>query len=103
MQIKSLLMTVFFTGLSLALPSELLADRAVCTAPNCTAKCPDGFKYDCCVIYIRDPCTDHQLPKCTGPFDFECKCKCPNSDILYLCNVQYIRDPCSPLPSAAAA
>ena len=48
--------------------------------PGCISKCPDGYPYNSCVTYIRDPCWDHRLPKCKGPDDFECKCKCKNSE-----------------------
>lgn len=38
--------------------------------------------FNCCVTYIRDPCSEHQIPKypplekCTGADDFDCKCRC---------------------------
>ncbi|CZS94992.1 uncharacterized protein RAG0_04789 [Rhynchosporium agropyri] len=42
--------------------------------------------FNCCVQYIRDPCSDHQKPPvnppikpCTGPNDFDCKCRCEKS------------------------
>ncbi|KAK0121321.1 hypothetical protein ONS96_011497 [Cadophora gregata f. sp. sojae] len=87
-----------------ALPAAI--KPSICRKPFCTSFCPDGTPFNCCVVYVRDPCADHQVPKypplekCKGPDDFECKCRCEKCpEITYLCNAQYFRDPCSQLPN----
>ncbi|KAG4419138.1 hypothetical protein IFR04_007734 [Cadophora malorum] len=76
----------------------------ICKKPYCTSLCADGTPFNCCVTYVRDPCSDHQIPKypplekCTGADDFDCKCRCEKyPEIEYFCNARYFRDPCSPL------
>ncbi|KAH8786974.1 hypothetical protein BGZ57DRAFT_788262 [Hyaloscypha finlandica] len=102
-----------FLSDTLAHPSESLDQRALCKKPHCTSYCADGTPFDCCVVYVRDPCSDHQLPeptytapplpKCTSKTDYDCLCQCTDYPaITYLCNAQYFRDPCAPLPGTSA-
>ncbi|KAH9207445.1 hypothetical protein DL95DRAFT_374268 [Leptodontidium sp. 2 PMI_412] len=77
----------------------------ICKKPYCTSFCPDGTPFNCCVTYVRDPCSDHQIPKypplekCTGADDFDCVCRCEKyPEITYFCNARYFRDPCELLP-----
>lgn len=81
------LFTAIFLGVAMALPESarmflslphvrlksnpysfvaILHDRKLCTEPYCTARCPDGTPYNCCVVYIRDPCSDHQAAETDG-------------------------------------
>ncbi|KAJ5051634.1 uncharacterized protein L3040_001409 [Drepanopeziza brunnea f. sp. 'multigermtubi'] len=123
------LLATILAGLALAAASDISTTPGLCKKPRCTGYCADGFPYDCCVVYIRDPCADHRRPlaspsilpapapgsttttrttttpagSCTGPDDFECVCQCVNGSGSYFCNVDYIRDPCEPAAAAAAA
>ncbi|KAL2059761.1 hypothetical protein VTL71DRAFT_10145 [Oculimacula yallundae] len=86
-----MLTTTLFTTLLFAItvtasafPAALTTTKPrSCKKPFCTSFCPDGTPFDCCVTYVRDPCSDHQLPPiypplkpCTGVDDFECQCRC---------------------------
>ncbi|CAG8952319.1 hypothetical protein HYFRA_00001064 [Hymenoscyphus fraxineus] len=97
MQFTSLILSVLFVASSavIAVPSSAAAalfTRGSCKSPSCTSKCPDGTPYDCCVDYIRDPCSDHQACE-----EIDCLCKCEGSATTYLCNANYFVDPCKPL------
>ncbi|KAG9237261.1 hypothetical protein BJ875DRAFT_168248 [Amylocarpus encephaloides] len=93
MQFTSFIVTALFVGASIAVPSPdtSIAERSLglCKPPNCTSRCPDGAKFNCCVTYIRDPCSDHQV--CGWD---DCLCKCPASEITFFCNAKYLVDPC---------
>ncbi|CZT43345.1 uncharacterized protein RSE6_03370 [Rhynchosporium secalis] len=86
-------------------PALTISKPNHCKKPFCISFCADATPFNCCVQYIRDPCSDHQKPPvnpptkpCTGPNDFDCKCRCEKSpEITYFCNAQYFRDPCEPL------
>ncbi|KAI9054264.1 hypothetical protein LZ554_001432 [Drepanopeziza brunnea f. sp. 'monogermtubi'] len=41
--------------------------QGLCKKPRCTGYCADGFPYNCCVVYIRDPCSDHLLASSPSP------------------------------------
>ncbi|KAH8656974.1 hypothetical protein BGZ60DRAFT_136788 [Tricladium varicosporioides] len=98
MQLTSVLTTFLLVASSIANPTLTYDSRGLCKAPKCTSFCPDGTPFDCCVTYIRDPCSDHQACKWE-----DCICNCKNGAGTYICNAQYFRDPCAPLPSAATA
>ncbi|KAH7346200.1 hypothetical protein BKA65DRAFT_272808 [Rhexocercosporidium sp. MPI-PUGE-AT-0058] len=92
-----------------AFPAAITPTKpTICKKPYCTSFCDDGTPFNCCVNYIRDPCSDHQIPnlphQCTGADDFDCECRCEKyPKITYFCNARYFRDPCSPLPDEEVA
>lgn len=105
MKLTNVLSTFLLAGCSIALPpgklshsiyscnhlmltffSEPLKGRVptLCKPPHCTSYCADGTPFDCCVVYIRDPCSDHWLAECTGLEDMDCLYNFPQSDWVLL-------------------